>query len=274
MLYFFSFCCLIGKQKKDELLFALNLLIKSLNKYVIKYKFIIYTNFDLKIEISNIEIRKYYNHKDNELLYGTDKWKNLSMNKLFIYKDLYEEFKINYIWIDLDTYIYHNLQYLDNLDNFFIEYGGENTTIVDISNNFKLKYKNVIQGNFWKLNIDLYKKLIILLNDLKKNKIILKYDSQSLFSYYFYKYLNSNLKNDNINIIGNNIHTNILNGIAVWCDKNKTSHATIDGLNNMFINENILKSKYHNNKEIHIVSFTFFTLMKIKNENKFKTLFT
>jgi hypothetical protein len=274
MLYFFSFCCLIGKQTKNELLFALNLLIKSLNKYVIKYKFIIYTNFDLKIENSNIKIRKYYNHKDNELLYGTDKWKNLSMNKLFIYKDLYEEFKINYIWIDLDTYIYHNLQYLDNLDNFFIEYGGECSTMVDISNNFKLKYKNVIQGNFWKLNIDLYKKLIILLNDLKKNKIILKYDSQSLFSYYFYKYLNSNLKNDNINIIGNNIHPNILNGIAVWCDKNKTSHATIDGLNNMFINENRLKSKYHINKEIHIVSFTFFTLMKIKNENKFKTLFT
>ena len=70
MLYFFSFCCLIGKQKKNELLYALNLLIKSLNKYVIDYKFIVYTNFDLKIENSNIEIRNYYNHQENELLYG------------------------------------------------------------------------------------------------------------------------------------------------------------------------------------------------------------
>jgi hypothetical protein len=273
MLYFFSFCCLIGKQKKNELLYALNLLIKSLNKYVIDYKFIVYTNFDLKIENSNIEIRNYYNHQENELLYGNDQWKNLSMNKLFIYKDLFDEFNIDYIWIDLDTYVYHDLQYLENLDNFFIEYGGECTLIVDISNNFKLKYKNNIQGNFWKLNIDLCKKLIILLNDLKKNKIILKYDSQSLFSYYFYKILNGKLLNENINISGNTIHPNILNGLAVWCEKNNRSHATIDGLNNLYIENQILKSKYHMDKEIHIVSFTFFTLMKIKNNKYFEKIF-
>jgi hypothetical protein len=275
MLYFFSFCCLIGKQTKDELLFATNLLIKSMDKFIKQYKFIIYTNFDLDLHIqnSNVEIRKYYNHKENELLYGNNQWKNLSMNKLFIYKDLYDEFKIDYTWIDLDTYIYHDLSYIEHLDNCFLEYGGEFKKLDVVSNNFNIEFHRYIQGNFWKLNINLYMKLIELLNTLKINGIKLEYDSQSLFTYYFYNILNGNLQNMNINILGNNIYHNTLNGIAIWCEKNKGSHANLDGLNNLFLDKNILRSKFHENKEIHIVSFTFNSLMIIKNNIVFNKLF-
>jgi hypothetical protein len=275
MLYFFSFCCLIGKQTKDELLFATNLLIKSMDKFIKQYKFIIYTNFnlDLHIQNSNIEIRKYYNHKENELLFGNNQWKNLSMNKLFIYKDLYDEFKIDYTWIDLDTYIYYDLSYIENLDNYFLEYGGEFKRLEKVSSNFKIEFHKYIQGNFWKLNINLYIKLIELLNTLKQNSIQLEYDSQSLFTYYFYKILNGNLQNMNINILGNNSYQNSLNGIAIWCEKNNGSHASLNGLNNLFLDKNILRSKFHENKEIHIVSFTFLTLMKIKNNIVFNKLF-
>lgn len=273
MLYFFSFCCLIEKQQKHELLYALELLIKSLDKYVINYKFIIYTNFELNINHSNLKIRKYYNHEENKLIYGTDIWRNLSMNKIFIYKELNNEFNIDYIWIDLDTYVYNNLQYLENLDNFFIEYGGEFKRKDKVATNYNIEFHKYIQGNFWKLNLTLYQKLINLLYKLISLNIKLTYDSQSLFTYYFYKILNGNFANENIHIIGNTIQPHILNGISIWGNKNEAKHANINGLNNLYVENEILKSKFHNNKHIHIVSFTFNTLIKIKDNKYFKELF-
>lgn len=278
MLYFFSFCCFIGKQTKDELLFATKLLIKSMDTYIKKYEFLIFTNFDLQISNPNVKIEKYYNHPSNVLLYknasGWDKgWKDLSMNKIYIFKDLYKKFKVDFIWIDLDTYIFNNLSYLEQMDNFFIDYGGENKTLMPVATNFKINFHNYIQGNIWKLNIDLCEKLLNLLDYLKKKNIRLLYDSQSLFTYYFYKILNGRINEHKINIIGNNVYPNILNGLAIWCPKKERDHASVKGLNNLYIDNEKLKSKFHPNKEIHIVSFTFFTLIKIRNENYFKKIF-
>jgi len=278
MLYFFSFCCLIEKQTKEQLLFATNLLIKSMDKYLKDYKFIIYSNFNLKINNPKVIIRKYYNHKNNINLYKHEKgwkegWKNLSMNKIFIYKDLYDEFKENYIWIDLDTYIYHNLSYLEKMDNYFLEYGGTRVIPEKVSTNFEVNFNRYIQGNFWKLNIELYTHLMNVFNNLKKNKITLKYDSQSLFTYYFYKTLKGKINKHKINISGNNSHPNLLNGVALWCPKGNKEHANLNGLLKLYNKNGILKSKFHNKKEIHIVSFTFFTLLKIKDHPYFTKIF-
>ena len=46
---------------------------------------------------------------------------NLSFNKINIYKDLYDEFKMNFVWIDLDTFICSDISYLDDLPNIFLE---------------------------------------------------------------------------------------------------------------------------------------------------------
>ena len=136
-----------------------------MDKGVKDYKFIIYSNFNLIINNPKVIVKKYYNHKNNINLYNNEKgwrdgWKNLSMNKIFIYKDLYDKFKVNYIWIDLDTYIYHNLSYLEQMDNCFLEYGGTRVIPTRVSNNFKVNFNRYIQGNFWKLNINLYKHLM------------------------------------------------------------------------------------------------------------------
>ena len=280
MLYFFSFCCLIGKQTKEELLFALHLLIHSLKKYVKEFQFIIYTNFDLKINDSNIIIRKYYTHsnnidlaKKNKQSEWANKWKNLSMNKIFIYHDLFLEFKKDFIWIDLDTYIFHDLSFMNQYDNYFIQQGGNYDYMEPISSEFQIKWPLSIQGNFFKLNITLFNNLIKLLHSLNNQNINLYYDSQSLFTYYFYKVLNNKLVENNIYISGNTIQKNILNSVSIWCPETKQSFATKEGLNNLYIENNNLKSKYHPNKEIQIVSFTFHSLIKIKNEKKFKDLF-
>lgn len=144
-----------------------------MDKGVKDYKFIIYSNFNLIINNPKVIFKKYYNHKNNINLYNNEKgwregWKNLSMNKIFIYKDLYDKFKVNYIWIDLDTYIYHNLSYLEQMDNCFLEYGGTRVIPTRVSNNFKVNFNRYIQGNFWKLNINLYKHLMNVFNNLKK----------------------------------------------------------------------------------------------------------
>ena len=45
-------------------------------------------------------------------------------------------------------------------------------------------------------------------------------------------------------------------------------HDTIESYN-LYLDNNILRSKFYENKEIHIVSFTFFTLNQIKKDNLF-----
>jgi len=81
------------------------------------------------------------------------------------------------------------------------------------------------------------------------------------------------LSNNNIYILGNNYKKNTINGLTIWCEKHKESHANIDGLEKLYIEDNLLKSRYHNGKEIHIVSFTFDTLNLIKNNGYFKKIF-
>tara|TARA_B110000037_G_scaffold221765_1_gene293899 strand:- start:14 stop:703 length:690 start_codon:yes stop_codon:yes gene_type:complete len=219
----------------------------------------------------NIELRNYYD-KSKIKLYN-DKWLNLSFNKINIYKDLYDEFKKDFIWIDLDTIVTTDISYINDLSNIFIENGG----IINIKNKL-FKNNNIInvprnryiQGNFWKLNIELYKKLMVTLIILIKKKLILNFDLQDLFNYYIY--IENKGELNDIYILGNNVHKNTINGLAVWSKKGNT-HATLDGLNNFYIKNNKLRSKYYPNKNIDILSFTFFTLNKLYNTDKFNKLF-
>ena len=269
MLHLYTFCVFIDRHSKEELVYALNLLLKSLDIYVKEYKLIIYTNFNFTINNKSIELRKYYNHHHNNILYHNDIWKKLSLNKLFVYKDLHDEFNIDFTWIDLDTYIYYDISYINDLSNIFLEYGGEYTRLEKVSTHFYLEYHKNIQGNFWKLNIDLYTNLMILLNKLINENEMLEYDTQSLFCYYIHKTLNGDINTHNINILGNNYKKNTINGLSIWCEKNNAKHANKEGLDNLYVENKILKSLYHANKEIHIISFTFYTLLIIKNDNFF-----
>jgi hypothetical protein len=60
--------------------------------------------------------------------------------------------------------------------------------------------------------------------------------------------------------------------LCVW-SKEGIGHATLSGLKNLYFENNVLKSKYYAEKEIHILSFTFYTLLKLYNTIEFKKLF-
>lgn len=66
---FYTFCVNIGKHSKLNLLRVLFLLLKSMNKYIKKYKLICFTNFKIKYipKKFNVEIRKYYDNTTSKI---------------------------------------------------------------------------------------------------------------------------------------------------------------------------------------------------------------
>lgn len=278
MLHFFSFFCQIGKNSLEEMHFALVNLIKSLDKHVVNYKFVLFTNINLKIEHPNIEIKQYYDNSPTKNYYngsmGT--WLNMSFNKLFIWKDLYEEYKQNFIWTDLDLIVTHDIKYLNNIENFFIPHGGnrEDKVYPIIENYLYIEINKYIQGAFWKININTYNELLNTLNKLNESNIKISYDSQGLFSYYLYNVINSRFDDLDIKVLGLNFLPNVMGGLGIWCnDPHNQKHCNIEALNNLFLENDILKTNYYPNKEIHFVMFTFDTLKLIANTPKFKELF-
>ena len=271
---FFTFCVFINRIEKQELEDALYMLVLSMKKNIPNYHLSCFINYNVNFErFSDFNIKFYQYYDNNTLSCYSDNWLNMSFNKLNIYKDLYDNTGINYIWIDLDTIITTDISYMNLYSNIFIENGGSSNRISYLfSNNdtVTIPLKKYIQGNFWKINIDIYKQIMSLYEVIKSNNLILKYDTQTLFSYYIYYYLQGNL--ENIYILGNNIKSETINGLSIW-DKNGNTHATIEGLRNLYLDNNILRSKFYENKEIHIVSFTFFTLNQIKKDNYFKEVF-
>lgn len=276
MLLLYTFCCYIGRHNKPELIKALNLLTKSIHKHVSNYKLICFTNFtnELKEQIDkkyNIEYRQYYDKQKIKLY--SNSWLNLSFNKINIYKDLYDEFNKDFCWIDLDTIICEDITYINKLSNVFIENGGSclNKNILFNNNSSITVPRNrYIQGNFWKINIDLYNNLMNTLDNLVKKKLTLRYDLQDLFTYYIYIENNGNCKD--INILGNNIKSDSINGLSVWSIVGNT-HASKSGLDKLYLENKILRSKLYPNKRIEILSFTFATLKQLYNTEKFKELF-
>jgi len=276
MLLLYTFCCDIKRFNKNDLIKVFDLLMNSIHKNISNYKLMCFTNFknELSEKINkkyNIEYRDYYDKKIIKLYDNI--WLNLSFNKINIYKDLYDEFNKDFCWIDLDTIICYDISYINDLSNVFIENGGTclNKNFLFSNNNSITIPRNIyIQGNFWKINIRLYEKLMETLNSLINKKLKLRYDLQDLFSYYIYIVNNGDYKD--INILGNNIKTESINGLAVW-SKIGNTHASQSGLNYLYLDNNLLKSKFYPDKSIHILSFTFYTLINIYNLEKFKKLF-
>lgn len=270
MLYFFTFCTYIERHTKEDLVYALSLLTNSIHKFNKKYKIICYTNFKIKhpiLQNKSIEYRAYY---DNGMKLYKNKWLNLSFNKINVYKDLHDEFNIDFIWVDLDTVVLHDLSYLNDFDHFFIENGGfcvDTKPIFDNDRTMTIAFNRYIQGNFWKISIDLYHKLMHVLKSIIQRKLVLQFDLQCLFSYYIYHLQNK------ANVLGYNVKTDCNYGLSVWSKAGNT-HANLDGLKNMYCDVNgVMKTKLYPEISIHVLGFTFFTLNQLKNKNVFKQLF-
>ena len=266
-LHIFTFCVFINMRKKEILSRALKLMTDSLDIFVKDYKIIVFTNFNTGILNTNIEYREYYN---NHPPVYTSGYLNLSFNKIYLYKDLYDLYNIDYIWIDLDTIITYDISYINSISNCFIENGGTCINNNKLFSNIIVVPRNrYIHGNFWKLNIKLYDEFMECFKELTGRGLILRYDLQDLFSYYIYIKQEGNT--NGIFILGNTYLQNSLNGLAIW-DIRGNTHATEDGLKNLIFENGLLKSKLYSEKEIHIVSFTFSSLNKLWNTDTFKNI--
>ena len=273
MLHLYTFCVDIGKHSKIELINVLKILIHSLDK-TNEYQLHIFTNINININKPNIVLHEYF---DNNVSIYQDKWLNLSFNKIYIYKYLFDKYKIDFTWVDLDTVFTSDVSYINDISSFFIDCGGTNEDphLLINNTNIYIARNKWIQGNIWKLNIELYNKLIDIYNKISSKNLKFEYDLQSLFTYYFYFVLDGNEKillTNGIYIIGRNTKKNVTNGLCIWDPKGNT-HANLNGLNNLYYENKLLKSNFYPDKEIHIVSFTFYTLKQLYNTKKFQELF-
>ena len=239
-----------------------------MKKFIPKYELICFINYKVnfqRFKDFNVKFAKYYN--DNSLsIYNknTDSgiWLNMSFNKLNIYKDLYDSTGNNYIWVDLDTLITYDISYLDKLDNFFLTNGGnsQKNNPIFCNSDITIHRKNYIQGNFWKINDKLYDDLKNTLIYIRNKNLILRFDAQDLFNYHIYFRTQNYL--EKYNILGLNYNDNLLGGLTIW-SKEGDAHPNIDGLINLYRENNVLKSKYYPDKDIHILSFTFYRLREL-----------
>ena len=276
MIHLFTVCVDIGRHSKSELVRVMNILINSLEK-TNKYHLHVFTNFSFFLNNSNITVEPYFGISEIDIY--SDKWLNLSFNKIHIYKYLLNKYGIDFTWIDLDTIVAANIEYINDLSSVFIDTGGTNKdphNLIENNTAYMVSRDIWIQGNFWKLNIDLYNRFININTLMNQKNMRFNYDLQSLFTYYFYFILNGYdndiLIKNSITILGKNYKPYLLNGLAVW-DKNGDQHANHIGLENLYFQNGLLKSHFYPGKEIHLVSFTFFTLKTIMYSNKFIELF-
>jgi len=323
----FTFCVFIGKHSKNGLLKMLDVLISSLDKNVIDYELIVYTNFYIKLDNEKIKIREYYDESEminrklsssnyceickesgdmiccdekqcdfsihpkcarlshieqietllckkcfspNGFCKYKDPWLNLSFNKINLYNDLYNETGIDYTWIDLDTYVATDISYINDYPAFFIETGGHGIKpwyFFHYNKEYWTQEKNYIQGNVWKLNRTHYTNIMNLYKKLLDNKLFPMYDLQDIFNYYVLH------ENADIIILGKTLKKETLNGLAMW-SKDRQTHPTSETLALMYYDENnILRTSYHPDKEIHFVSFVMLHILQLLEDENFKRLF-
>jgi len=269
-LLLFTFCVDIKRRKRQDMNRMVRILVNSLDIYVKDYSLIVYTNYDMELINPHVIYRPYYNKSSN---CNNNIFWNLSFNKINIYKDLHDEFNEDFTWVDFDTIIMYDISYLNNLKNCFIEIGGcsKNPNILFTNNNSINVPRNMyIQGNFWKLDIELYHKLFECLDYLTLKKLALRNDLQDLYSYYAYIY-NGGYSKDMI-ILGRNYLQDTLNGLSIW-DISGITHAKRSGLVHLYYDNGKLRSKFYCSKECHILSFTSETLIELWDTMEFNQLF-
>jgi len=244
-------------------------------------------NNNIRVDLNkpNIIFKPYFDYKEN--FFG-DSWLNLNYNRINIYKYLYDTYdKTDYTWIDLDTIVCTNIEYINDVDNFFIINGGsymkiESPLKTDTTLKYGIPICKLIQGNVWKLNIDLYNNLMATFKELVATNQVLYFDVQSLFNYYIHFKLGISALSgggsdgmSGINIAGVNFKPETINGLSIHAPSHLHSHthANENTLINLYYENGKLMTKYHPNKEIHFVSFTMYSLRPLLNTPKFNALF-
>lgn len=232
----------------------------------------VFKNFDIDIDHPNLEFRQYYDDTADKMY--LDPWHNLSFNKINIYKDLLDETEIDFLWLDLDTYVAGDVTYINNMSSCFVEHGGSVEKPWPLFSNSKQYFvptNRYIQGNIWKLNGKLYDSLMSTHQTLKAMNLHLRYDLQDLYNYYFYYELNGDVSSTNI--LGLNSKPDTLNGLGVW-DKKRSIGPSEWSVAQLYYDKNKnLRTKLFPEKHIHFVSFVIAQTIHLFNDPNFIYLF-
>jgi len=254
MLHLYTFCVDIGRISPPMLELALEWLVKSLDKHN-RFTLHVFTNMECSLEHPNVVYEEYFDNSEEDL-FG-DNWLNLSWNKINIWQHLYETTGESYTWIDLDTIVTANIEYINDYDHIFLETGGgceEPNLLFDNNTEITVPRNRYIQGNLWKLNAELYEALLATFTDLQKLGLELRYDFQDLVNYYHH------IKEMPLWILGFNVEAHTINGLGIWHPSDRV-HVRFEGLEKLWWDEEILRSEYYPDKEIHLVTLTFGSVM-------------
>ena len=268
MLKLFTFCVNIQRHMEKDLVSTLKILIASLDYYVKEYKLIVFKNFDIPISNPNVEFRDYY----NKAKHSTIPWLNLCFNEFYVFEDLYKEFNECFTWTDIDLIVTYDISYIEYLDNFFVEVGGNcEDRVRPFTNHIITVSRNrYLQGSFWKMNMEMYNEMMVdTLNEIITNEWKLQYSNQDLISYHVL----IKKQSKNVNILGKTFKPNAIGSFSAW-DPSGKSHASYEGLLKLaFDKDGILRTNYYKTKEIHILNFTFATLRNMRTTIQLKQLF-
>jgi hypothetical protein len=262
-LEFITFCYDIGRIAVEDLLKAFALLYSSLEYYNNTFKFTIYTN------LTDIKYQNYFNSFNNVSLIVRDfpkinncpwngLWYSLSFYKPFVLKE-HMELGESPIWIDLDTLICSNLNFLNKYDNFFIKIcKNKNNKNLHVVDDIHIDYNQYLQGNFFKFNKKILDTYFEVLNNNKDKGFT--YDSQGIINYINYK------KYTDMTILSD-IYPNKLFGTEIATANGEELPYPRFLKSNIYKKDDKIYSSVNNDNQILIFSFHFHSLVESLNDN-------
>lgn len=239
-IYFFTLCISCPAYDCGQLMKCLITLIKSLEDSISDYKLFVCANYDIhRISNKNIEYLIVADiNRDNELSY-----------KLNVYKMLSDKYHKNFVYISVSTVVLHNMDYIDTVDNYFIEEHINNRSIT------------LINSHFWKLNSGIFNKLLDYTENIESSSIGNRHKLRGLLSYYIYRYQHE----EKLYVQGNNYMKYAKNIII----NKSTERNTLKELKCLYYDNNfILRSVIHGNKEIHSFRIPKSILISLLNNKK------
>jgi len=268
-LHFFTFCNFIGRISPAHLIPALQNLVASLRGHGNRFVLDVYSNFGgwLPELGDEVRIRPYEAVTPpyaTVIAHPDDLWKNMCFNRFWIAKRICREQGVNPIWIDLDTIVCANVEYLADVDNFFVMQGSEDQRpfpLLRRGGEPSVPHDVYIQGNIWKLNEELIAQLEETLEKLGEEGKQLDYDTQGLFNYYYHVVLDD-ARRKGINILGESLRPDTVNGLCVWNRRgaaalHPVSLSILPFLHRVRRKGRSVRSSEYPEHDIHFLSFTF-----------------
>ncbi|MFY8148362.1 MAG: hypothetical protein ACOVNL_03985 [Prochlorococcaceae cyanobacterium] len=247
-----TFCVDIGKFPKETLLSAASAWLDGIFKTRAKVdRIIIFTNMPLRVCANHcIELRPF----DENDISSTSRrlWQDLISLKFKYYLWLLKEFGESPIWIDLDTYIANNIDYMDDLGEFCTMLGTSEERIMQLvagHPRFSVPRHAMINTSIFKISENFAEEVISLVGTYKG---LLPLGDQDAFNiaYHF-----SNMKMD---VLGKDVCKEKVFSYDAWNAEVAEHINELNSLNLSWDSSGRLISRLYSGKAVDIVQFCFY----------------